>query len=654
MRLISLHLENFKGVKEFKFQPNGKSMLILGENATGKTTVFDAFQWLLTGKDSLDQAAGNFEIKTITAMNGEVAHGIAHSAEAVFDLENGDILKLKKVYAEKYTKKRGASRAELTGHVTDHYIDDVPRSQREFQAVVAEMADEKLFRLLTNVRYFNEGLSWQDRRRILLDAFGDVSDAEVIASDPQLADLSDLLGKRTVEDWRKIAATDKTRLNKELTEIPARIDEAGKSKADVGEATRVTLENELVLLQAERKAKMEERQRVESGGEIAAKTKALREIEGKLQALTNTHSQLISAAAEAWDQKTRAISQRRIGFEQEKASLESLKSSMLYEINSYESAMADLREKWNTRNAETFEFSLDPVCPACGQDLPEERVSAVREKALGDFNQNKSTDLASIRANGHRLKDEVEKIQKAKEGVLVRLTEIDESLHELNKELMEFKDRPSATPVETPEQKADRETLEAGKAILEGAIAELRLGNHDALSELDKTVSEIDRLVAVKQSVLAQIDGNYRIDKRIRELSQQLKTLAAEFEKIEAGMFLTDLFVRKKVAMIDEKINSLFPSVRFKMGEFQINGAYNDQMCEATINGVPYRNLNEAARIAAGCEVAEVLSEHFGVWLPRWIDGAESIISIPPSKGQIIVLVVSKGHPRLTVTPMEG
>lgn len=63
--LKSLLLVNFKGVRELRLDFTQQVTVISGENGTGKTTIFDAFHWLLFGKDSTGRSDSNFNIKTI-------------------------------------------------------------------------------------------------------------------------------------------------------------------------------------------------------------------------------------------------------------------------------------------------------------------------------------------------------------------------------------------------------------------------------------------------------------------------------------------------------------------------------------------------------------------------------------------------------------
>src|SRR5690606_2110005 len=191
----------FKGIRNFELNTQEKDVNVFGDNAAGKTTLADAFMWLLFDKDSSNRK--DFQIKTLKP-DGEPEHGLEHIVEAILELEDRQQIALKKVFQEKWQKKRGSATAEFTGHTTNHFVDGVPVQKKEYDARIAEIADENIFRLLTDPRYFNEVLHWTDRRKLLLEVCGDVSDEEVISSQKALNALKDILGNRTIEQQRKI------------------------------------------------------------------------------------------------------------------------------------------------------------------------------------------------------------------------------------------------------------------------------------------------------------------------------------------------------------------------------------------------------------------------------------------------------------------
>ncbi|WP_339063597.1 hypothetical protein [Tepidibacillus marianensis] len=139
------------------------------------------------------------------------------------------------------------------------------------------------------------------------------------------------------------------------------------------------------------------------------------------------------------------------------------------------------------------------------------------------------------------------------------------------------------------------------------------------------------------------------IESRIQELKQQEKNLAAEYEQLEQELFLTEEFIRTKVNLLEEKINSKFKFARFKLFETQINGGLAE-VCETTFNGVPYSSgLNNAARINVGLDIINTLSEHYGISAPIFIDNAEAVTSLNETKGQQICLVVSEKDKQLRI-----
>lgn len=233
MKLLKLTLKNFKGIRDFSLEANGRNVDIWGDNATGKTTIFDAFTWLLYDKDSKNKK--DFELKTLDENNSPI-HNLNHEVEGFFEV-NGKQIILKKVFAEKWTKKRGSATEEFTGHTTDYFVDGVPVKKNEYDGKIAEIANEEIFKLLTNPTYFNEHLHWQERRMILLEICGDIADDEVIASDPSLSELPEILQGRKLEDHRKVIQAKRTEINKELEKIPIRIDETHRSLPDLTSIT---------------------------------------------------------------------------------------------------------------------------------------------------------------------------------------------------------------------------------------------------------------------------------------------------------------------------------------------------------------------------------------------------------------------------------
>ncbi len=651
MKLLKLSLNNFKGIKSFTLDTQGEDVNIYGDNATGKTTLADAFMWLLFGKDSLNRA--DFEIKTL-GPDGEPLHGLEHSVEGVFDIA-GKELTLKKVYAEKWTKKRGSATREFTGHTVDHFVNGVPVKKNEYDAKIAEIIDEDTFKLLTNPKYFNEHLRWQKRRELLLEICGDVSDAEVIASNKDLSGLPKILGNRTLDDHRKVIQARRTEINKELDKIPVRIDEVERGLPDITGLDRQRLEIEAAGLKEAIRSKEQQISRIEEGGEVAEKTKQLREIEAELFKIQNSYQT-------GQGKKIQEV-QKRLYDTQSKRSEITFTIENAEKIIEYNTrAIGDLRDKieakrqqWYETDAEQFEYKQDDTCPTCGQKLPAERLQEAREKALADFNLRKAKRLEEITSEGKRLKARMEELEKETQEKQSKLEGAQKSLDAINQEIEAITSELEKANQLLNKYKNDpayQEKLKEKDAV-EAAIRELKEGRTQEIISIRGEIESLREQLQGAESKIANLDRREQGQKRIEELKAQERELAAEYERLEQELYLTEQFIRSKVQLLEEKINSRFQHARFKLFNVLINGGV-EECCETLYQGVPYNSaLNNAARINVGLDIINTLSEHYGFEAPIWIDNREAVTRLIPVRAQVISLIVSEQDKTLRVEIAE-
>ena len=224
--LNKIKINHFKGIKvldvNFAFNTN-----ILGDNATGKTSVMDAFLWLLFGKASTDRTA--FEVKHISP-NG---NGSPKDVEVEGDLLLDDQpITLKRIFREKWVKKRGSATSEFSGHETILFYNEVPVSLRQYQDKIAAICGEDTFKMLTNPYYF-PSLNWKVQRNILFElAGGEVPDHLIAQGNREFERLMNELTGKTLEEYRKQVAAQKKRITEELELIPARIDEVQRNLSE--------------------------------------------------------------------------------------------------------------------------------------------------------------------------------------------------------------------------------------------------------------------------------------------------------------------------------------------------------------------------------------------------------------------------------------
>lgn len=661
VQLISLELTNFKGIKSFKLETEGGNVKVFGDNAKGKTTLFDGFIWLLFDKDSNNKK--DFAIKTLTAA-GEEMHNLEHTVEGTF-LIDGIKTNFKKVYKEKWTNTRGSTTKTFDGHKTSHFVDEVPLNKKEYTAKVAQIVDEEVFKLLTSPSYFNEQLKWQDRRNLLLQIAGEVTDQEIIDSKKELAKLNDFLSGKSIEDQKKIIASRKKHINDELEKIPVRIDEINKMTPELSVDVAV-LKAEVGALEAEIDELKTQKLNVQNGAAVLEKKKQLQEIEMQLTDLkrnfeADSKQEVYKLQARTQEcQGNLQIVQSKL--QQAQYKLQSINSEAQITINKklmIEQEMANLRKTWSEVDSQEFKYEDKCECPTCKQSLPIDQVEAARNEALAQFNEEKSKQLLDISQQGLARKEQVEKLghryhqelypdfEQATEEVNEIKVEIEQKQKELDKAKQQLEKAQNSVLDVT--QLPEYQNLNNQLNELKAEIDNLQNYTLEAMDHINVNIRELEGQRSELNAQLAQFANIEVNQKRVAELEKQQEQLAEEYEKLDHQTFLIEEFIRTKVDMLNERINSKFKFARFKLFDVQINGGVNET-CETLFAGVPYGSgLNNAAKINVGLDIINTLSEHYGISAPIFIDNAEAVTKFIDTNAQLISLIVSEKDQQLRV-----
>lgn len=253
IRIERLTLDHFKGQRHFELVPDGQSCAVYGDNAVGKTTLYDGLTWLLFGKDSAGRS--DFEIKPLGKDGQVLDHQAITSVEAVLWVDN-DRVSLKKTYYEKWSTKRGSAQETFDGNTSDYYIDGVPAKKYEFDRQVSELVDEDLFRTLTNVTYFCGGMDWKSRRSILFEMGQVESDKAIMSREERFSELTEAVGNLKLDDFRKKLQAERKSYVGVRNDVPTRLDECQKTVEDLSGIDFDTLQQERDA-RAEKKAALE-------------------------------------------------------------------------------------------------------------------------------------------------------------------------------------------------------------------------------------------------------------------------------------------------------------------------------------------------------------------------------------------------------------
>lgn len=660
--LVSLRLNNFKGIRSLTVN-FGHITNIYGDNATGKTTLFDAFLWLLFGKDSSDRK--DFEIKTLDENNNPY-HKLDHEVAGVL-LVDGEEIHLRRVYREKWTTKRGTTQEVFAGHETAYFWNEVPLKQEEFQAKISGLLDENVFKLITNTNYFNS-LKWQDRRAVLMQIAGAIDDDYVLdlitdSNNKELiAQLASALNQRkSIDEYKREVAAKKKKIKDELAVLPSRIDEANRSLPE---------EKDYEAIEANIQQVTNDLQSVESL--LNSKSAAAKEHEAKVNRLLARRMELNkrlheieqSLASDVQDRK-RA---RETKIQSERTVLRGLQDKLQdtrtqYTQTSERKAKKEkerelLREEYAKVNAQQLQFNDGEFCcPTCKRDFEPDQIEAKKEELRKNFNKYKSETLDRLTQRGQSLNTEIEDLS-------LRLSNLEATGKELNGEITIITER--IAELETEHNRLSADDAEQLKAAIAGNAQ-----YQETIKEIEKVTEEINAPAAVednsalqfrKRELAQQLDAlkkelatkdiRDRQLARIAELEAQEKAMAQELASYEGIEYTIDQFISEKMNALERMVNDRFKIVRFKMFEEQINGG-RSEACTTLINGVPYSDANTAAKIQAGLDIINVLCAHYGVQAPVWVDNRESVVMLPETDCQLINLVVSASDRKLRVESEE-
>jgi DNA repair exonuclease SbcCD ATPase subunit len=633
--LKSLKLKNFKGIKALTIDFS-KVTNVFGENATGKTSLFDAFTWLMFDKDSQDRTT--FEIKTLDS-NNQVLHGLEHEVTGVLSVDGRDAT-LTKVYKEKWTKKRGETERELTGHETLYYINEVPVKKSEYQEKINSIINEQLFKLISNPLYFSTNMKWQDRRKILLDIIGDITSEGVIGYKGNLRAIEALLVDKDIDTLKKSLSARRKKLNDDIKSIPYRIDELNNSIREMDFEALEFEKLEIISSVKSVEDKILDSSKVNE--ELLLEKNQFYELKSKLKnmefrAKEEAQKPLHELKVKLYELNNQASTC--------KINIRSLESDLSYDEKQaamLENDLRTLREGYSKINEEVLDIPEESfICPTCKRPLEEHDVESQKVTMQENFNLNKFNKLADINTQGKskkdrllRLKENIAKVKEHLESEKLQLksleVEIEVYTNKINNFNLALNFESNQEYQDTFKQIQELESKLEQPAATANQVADLRAKKR----ELEHEIEDLNRQLNYKYM-------NANTKARMEQLLEEEKKLAQQIAELEGQEFLCEEFIKTKVELLEGSINSKFKYVSFKLFDTQVNGGLVET-CEALINGVPFSNANTASQINAGLDIITALSEYYGVQAPIFIDNRESINHILDTGSQIINLIVSK------------
>jgi DNA repair exonuclease SbcCD ATPase subunit len=664
-------MENFKGIKILDVNFSNKTS-IKGQNAAGKTTIFDAFTWLLFNKNSAGEE--KFNVRPLDK-DGHRIDNVEIKVVGVIEVDGKEV-ELSKVQKQNWVKKRGTDTVTLQGNVNSFEIDGYPKSEADFKAYVSNLAQsDDMFKMLTNPQYFSS-LKWKDQRDILMKLTTEVSDVELAK---EMFD-ENAYAESLIEELEKAPSTDDIRAKfskalsewkKKQAEIPVRIDEAEKSKIDVDVAEQELAKTDLTRRIAECDKKIEN-----AGSALGDLRSKEMQLQFDMSGMEQTMNRELSNKRSIMDAELRDCKNELEHF----AVTISLKEKQISDnektITDADAERKKLGEQYNAEKAKAFDetpYLFDEskwvfdesttICSLCGQKLPADKIEQLKadfeerktkakadakrklNDSKSDFITQKESNLEEIKAYGFAKKNLIEELTKKNADLQMEIDSLKKqeqgtftNKEELCKLLSEIPEEADYSQNEEyVKLKAEHDKILADIAKLESE------GAYKVVTDLKAEKTNLQAQLDEVNKVIAQAANNIMIDDRIETLRDEQKEIGQKVADQEQMLYLLEEFIRFKLNKVSESINSHFKTVNFKLFEMQLNGGMKD-CCECTVNGVPYSTLNSGHRIVAGLDIIRSLSELYGVSVPIFVDNAESLneFNVPDMDTQLILLTVSE------------
>lgn len=653
----NLKLNNFKGIKKAEYDFSQEEIKIIGDNGTGKTTIIDAFLWLLFNKNS--QNATDFSIKPIDK-DGNVLHNVDYSVESTFEvIESHGVfydkkeITLKKVMREKWTKKRGETSPTFTGHETSYFKNDSPKLLKEYQVEVENLCKEDLFRMLTSPFYFNH-LDKKVKRDTLLKAVPSISDLSIIEKNIKFYSLIEDLKSSSIEELVAKCKANISSINKNLPSYGFKIEELKNSITTEEEDDDLEgIENTKSLIDHQKRFIDELKTQRDSKtnlAELSAINKEILKLKNSLFEIS-LNNPLKIKKEKTIEKLKKEIADLHFNLGQ----IEGDKKIKMIKNHAMEQEIKDLKEKIEDmkksidivyRQCEEIDnlvFSGETTCPTCGQNLPDEQIADAKKL----FNLNKSESLQRAIDKGKTLKlvlQELETKLQSRNAELINSNFEEENAKIANFEVQINKKNEELSQELSQEIEDSEEMKELQKKISETEIMKQQLMSSSTASpDLSLKIQEAEDELDSYFSRKARYENNIQFRIRIKELEAEQGSLADNLRSSEEKLILCEEFLKEKVKMIEKQVNDLFSKVNFTMFKEQINGAYEEGFY-ATIDGVPFDDANNASKINAGLDIIKTLQKVYQIKAPIFIDNAESVTQFEElDDTQTIKLYVTKG-----------
>lgn len=644
--LKSLRIQNFGNIKDMLIE-FGNQTYIKGKNESGKTTIGDAYSWLMTNHlMSGRQADGIRPIK-----NGVQEDFVDIAVEAVFDISGREVT-IQKTQSQEWTKKDG----KFKGNVNKYMINGIPKKEKEYKEYIEEnVMETERFELCTSAAALLK-LDTTKRRQTLFGTVSEFSDESVIVTDEKFEPIRDMLPDGTIEELiarTRYQINGRGRADKglqgKLDEFPARIDEASKKIVDVAEFELAIngLKNELVKLNDK------EKELDNLSEAYDKKSKEIVElIKQQEQIKTDRNASIMENRKKIRDRIDGMKARRKDKCSELSFAEMDLKHANMA-IERHSANLQNLYKEWDKEYKRVFAYEdKSSVCIYSGKpcEFIETYNSDERQKSESDFLEERKKRLDEIESNGGSEKVELGKSKNFKDNSEQKIAELKREISSIDSDIAIKEIGLSKLP-ETADLSSDSEYLDVLEKI---EAAKNQLDNMDNGAEQRREIkSERDRIVSEISSYQTQIKTSHDAQDRVDELEAQRAVVRQKLADCQRELDLLRDFQKKKCEMLTDKVNVLFKYTKWVLFKFNDGDDGYREICEPSYKGIKYNErLNHGGRSLIDLDICNAFQNLYDVSLPIVLDDFDGVTDNTKSKmdvfdRQVVYLVADNGDLRV-------
>ena len=604
IKILDIEMTNFMAYGYEKVSFNDLTRII-GRNGVGKSTIANAYMWLLFDCDyDLTPKPVVRREENGVPVDGDVI------VSATFDVD-GKTVTMKKVQKRTHSKDGSSYKDD-----NKYFINDVPKTAKDFKSHLG--IDMDIVKMCCNINAFTAQKPAEMRKYIFAHT-DSISDYDIAAGNEDLKDLLPLLADYTLEEITAINKSIVSDMKKELSTYSGRIAEKEleiKQKQEMDVSALELQKNILLERLKENKDKQASNKKLMDSYD--KETNDILDMKFRL-------NDMVRKANEEIEKETKDI---RGKIDHNAELVINLTNGIQRNIREISFCKADniklneekerLSKAWQSVKSEQFD-EKSTVCPTCHSELPDEEIETLKS----DFEKSKNERIKTIESDGLEIKKEIEANNK-------RISD----LEECNRDNAENKER-LEKEIEQLENNLSKErrnvTDNDDYKKLESEISEKEkfLEKYNDISALKTMLAgeetEIRSELAECEKLLTQADTS-DCEERLETLRKEQREKSQKQADAERVLHLIEDLEKVKNSKLADAVNANFGIVKWKLFEIGKSGGYKSD-CIPMVDGrsILTTMSNKGNRIIGRIDICNSIQKMSGIRCPIWIDDVESL-----------------------------